>query len=84
VAAAVEHMGEAVARDPLNTRLRVEHARVLFSAAMFRECLAQLDAAEEIDASLYPESTLRLSADERVEIRRIRRTAEQMLAAGAR
>ncbi|HUS47426.1 MAG TPA: O-antigen ligase family protein [Phycisphaerae bacterium] len=74
-AKAIELMARAVRLDPWNSRLRLEHARMLCDAGMATECLGELREVERIDRALYAESTLRLTADERKQIESLRRRA---------
>jgi O-antigen ligase/tetratricopeptide (TPR) repeat protein len=51
--------------NPMDTRLRLEYAKMLLAVGWTEKCARQLAEAEKIDQSLPPESLLRFSASER-------------------
>ncbi|MBS3820726.1 MAG: hypothetical protein GVY16_07970 [Planctomycetes bacterium] len=82
VDAPADALGEAVARDVANARLRIDYAEALLAAEHPRAALAQIDHVERIDAGLHafdPTSHKRLSPAERTRIRRIRGAAVEHL-----
>lgn len=79
VTAAVNHMAEAVKRNPSGMRLRLEFAGKLDKANRPWECLAQLRAVVDIDAHLLPGSLERLTPAERDEVKSLRTSANQRI-----
>jgi len=78
---AILHMAKAVELNPMDARLRIDYAELLASAGRAADCLRHLDAAENIDSQLFPESLWRLSDAEREHIRRLRLSAASRPAA---
>ncbi|HOD80792.1 MAG: O-Antigen ligase [Planctomycetes bacterium ADurb.Bin126] len=71
-ASAARWTARAVKLNPMDLRLRVDCARRLAALGRYEKCLAQLDVAERIDASYYPQSVSRFSEAERRTIRLLR------------
>jgi len=65
---ALQYIARSVELDPMSSRRRVLFARMLVAANRPREASAQLDAAEAIDAALFPNSVYALNPRERQEI----------------
>jgi tetratricopeptide (TPR) repeat protein len=74
---ALDHMAQAVERDPMDARLRVDYARMLLLEGRREACREQLTEALRIDASLprrgRPEgSPMQLTPAELAEVARLR------------
>ncbi len=78
---AMQHMAEAIERNPNDARLRRDYARMLLKISRYRECLEQLTAAEQLEAHLFPESTERFTLKEVREIEAMRQQALRKLKA---
>jgi thioredoxin-like negative regulator of GroEL len=79
-AAPADALGQAVALDVANARLRIDYAEALLAVGQPRAALAQADHADRIDAALRafdPTSHKLLSPTERARLDAIRRSAAQ-------
>jgi len=73
---ALEYMGKAIELNPQECRDRLEYARMLCDANRPMRCLAQLEAAQELDRRVPPDSAERLSPHEQQEAESLRARAE--------
>jgi len=69
---ALGHMAEAVRLNPQDIRLRLAAARMLCDAQRYRQCLEQLDMADQIESQLLSDSVQRFTPDERRRIEQLR------------
>jgi len=77
IARALEHMSDAVQRDPQSLSARIDFAKRLVFANRNREALEQIRAAEKIDAALLPESFYKLSKQQRAELQFLKARAPE-------
>ncbi|MCJ7543364.1 MAG: hypothetical protein MUP47_02170, partial [Phycisphaerae bacterium] len=77
---ALADMGAAVQFNPMDHRLRLQAARMYVDAGKAAGSLAQLEAAEKINAALGAESLMRFESDEEAQVRLLRARAAALAA----